>query len=109
MQADGRKDLEHGSNRGDPGDCFPGSGGNRSFGKDTQPGSRSYGGLDSGVHLGNIKKRGAGITANLSVSSNPEIFKKGNRKASVRKGKENDSLPARKPSQNGRPGKGIEE
>jgi immune inhibitor A len=69
VQADNRKDLEHGSNRGDGGDCFPGSLQIRTFNKSSQPGSLSYGGLDSGVQVKNIKKNGATVHADLYVST----------------------------------------
>ncbi|HET7898253.1 MAG TPA: M6 family metalloprotease domain-containing protein, partial [Flavisolibacter sp.] len=69
MQADNKKDLEHGNNRGDNGDCFPGSARNKTFNKTSQPGSLSYGGLDTGVQVKNIRKSGATVYADLYVST----------------------------------------
>ncbi len=51
VQADDRKDLENGNNRGDPGDPYPGTANNRSFTNDTRPSSRSYAGVDTCVVL----------------------------------------------------------
>lgn len=69
VQADGTNDLENGTNRGDAGDAFPGAAKKKSFNKNTAPGSRSYGGLDTGVQVNNIKQTGATIHADLYVSS----------------------------------------
>lgn len=69
VQADNKKDLEHGNNRGDGGDCYPGSSRKRMFNSTSQPGSLSYGGLDSGVQVNNIKKSGAVVRADLYVST----------------------------------------
>jgi immune inhibitor A len=76
VQADGAKDLENGRNRGDASDCFPGTTGKRHFNKNTQPGSLSYGGLDTGVQVNNIRKRGATITADLYVSTKRAVAAK---------------------------------
>src|ERR1043166_6719251 len=42
IQADGKKDLENGANRGDAGDPFPGSSHNASFNNTSNPNSKSY-------------------------------------------------------------------
>jgi immune inhibitor A len=69
VQADNKKDLEHGNNRGDTGDNFPGSSRNKMFNATSQPASLSYGGLDSGVQVNNISKSGATIRTDLYVST----------------------------------------
>ena len=55
-QGDGRDDLRSGVNRGDRGDPFPGSTGNRSFGRNTGPSSRSNSGSISMVELDSIRQ-----------------------------------------------------
>jgi len=69
VQADGKKDLEKGNNRGDNSDPYPGTAKKKAFNKATQPGSLSYGGLDTGVQVNNIKKSGATVHADLYVST----------------------------------------
>jgi len=69
VQADGKKDLESGNNRGDAGDCYPGTLKKTAFNKATQPNSLSYGGLDTGVQVNNIKQTGVTINADLYVSA----------------------------------------
>ena len=89
-QADGAKDLERGNNRGDAADCFPGVMRKKFFNKDTQPGSLSYGGLDSGVQVNNIKKSRSFITADLYVSAKRAMASKkakAGTKAATRKAK----------------------
>ena len=71
MQADGKKDLEAGNNRGDESDCWPGGKKKTLFSKSTTPGSLSYGGLDSGVKVGEIKHSAGVIKASLYVNNGP--------------------------------------
>jgi immune inhibitor A len=68
LQADSKKDLENGANRGDAGDPYPGSSGNTSFTKATTPTSRSYGGIDTCVSITNISPSAAVMTANVATS-----------------------------------------
>ncbi|WP_121355246.1 M6 family metalloprotease domain-containing protein [Flavisolibacter nicotianae] len=69
MQADGNKDLESGNNRGDDGDCYPGVARNKSFTKSSVPNSLSYGNVETGVQVNNIRKSGATVHADLYVSA----------------------------------------
>lgn len=67
MQADGQEDLNHGRNRGDAGDAYPGTGKNTEFTKTSTPSSRSYGGVDTSVAVTEISKSAATMTAKLAV------------------------------------------
>jgi immune inhibitor A len=66
-QADGKKDLEHGSNRGDAGDPYPGSAGNKTFDKASTPNSKAYSSAETCVAVTNIGPSGPVMTAHLSV------------------------------------------
>ena len=68
MQADGKRDMEHNANRGDPGDCYPGSAGNSAFTRTSTPGSKSYGGVDTCVAVTGISATGAVMTATVQVA-----------------------------------------
>jgi immune inhibitor A len=67
MQADGNRDLENNANRGDAGDCYPGSSGNTSFTGTSNPNSKSYAGVDTCVSLTGISGSGPVMTANAGV------------------------------------------
>ncbi|MEP7322878.1 MAG: M6 family metalloprotease domain-containing protein [Saprospiraceae bacterium] len=67
MQADGLKDLELNRNRGDAGDCFPGSTNNKKFDKSTIPNSKSYAGSDTLVSVSKISAPAPVMRANLKV------------------------------------------
>lgn len=67
MQADGKRDLEKGNNRGDAGDPYPGSSNNTSFNKTSTPNSLSYGGMDTCVGVTAIGPPAAIMNARLSV------------------------------------------
>ncbi|MBY5164245.1 M6 family metalloprotease domain-containing protein [Salsipaludibacter albus] len=66
-QADGAMDLERNANRGDDGDCWPGTAVRRSFTADSTPGSRSHGGIDTGVRVTAISDPGPVMTADVQV------------------------------------------
>lgn len=71
-QADGSWNLEHGSNRGDAGDPYPGNGNKRSFTNTSMPNSSAYSGSsDTLVRVQNISNSGAAMTADLQVRSTP--------------------------------------
>ena len=53
-EADGRYDLDHGSNRGDTGDPYPGMTGNRFFDWSTTPNSQDYNGDTTQVAVNSI-------------------------------------------------------
>jgi immune inhibitor A len=68
IEADGRKHLEDGANRGDAGDPFPGTSNNANLTATTTPNSLAYSGLETCVSLTSIIKSGASIKAKVSVS-----------------------------------------
>lgn len=68
MQADGKKDLEKNTNRGDAGDCYPGTTGNKNFNNTTNPNSKSYAGSSTCVSVTNISMTKDVITADLKVA-----------------------------------------
>ncbi|TEB09723.1 M6 family metalloprotease domain-containing protein [Pelotomaculum propionicicum] len=71
VQADGRNDLEHGANRGDASDPFPGAGNVTSFTDNTTPGSKLYNGTQSNISLMNISE--AGQNVNLVVTTTGHV------------------------------------
>jgi immune inhibitor A len=73
LQADGARDLEQASNRGDGGDQYPGSQDNRELDAESTPSSQSYGGQDSGVFITEISDPGATMTASVGVSGDVEV------------------------------------
>ncbi len=75
MQADGQQDLEHGANRGDAGDPFPGTANNRSFTATTNPNSKSYGGLATCVSITAISDSGPVMSAQVQVQCGKSVQK----------------------------------
>lgn len=67
VQADGKKDLELNHNRGDNGDCYPGSSVNTKFDNTSNPNSKSYAGSNTCVAVSNISTAGAIMHADLRV------------------------------------------
>lgn len=67
MQADGLKQLESGSNRGDAGDPFPGSTNNIALKATSNPNTLSYGGLDTQVEVTMITPVQDGVRAYVKV------------------------------------------
>jgi immune inhibitor A len=67
MQADGKRDLERNVNRGDAGDAYPGSSNNRTFNATSNPNSKSYGNVDSGVAVSAIGANGPTISVQIQV------------------------------------------
>lgn len=66
-QADGNGHLEAGTNRGDAGDCWPGSSNNTTFDKNSTPNSKSYSDADTCVAVRNISTSGATMTADFEI------------------------------------------
>ena len=66
-QADGLKQLEAGTNRGDAGDPYPGTTNNKTFNKSSNPNSKSYAGSDTCVGVTEIGASAATMSARLSV------------------------------------------
>jgi immune inhibitor A len=71
LQADGRRDLERNRNRGDAGDCYPGTNANTELTPTSTPSTRSYAGQDTAVSITQISASGATMTAAVSVSPVP--------------------------------------
>lgn len=67
VQADGKEQLEAGTNRGDGGDCYPGTAKNTRFDNASTPSSASYGGIDSKVAVTGIKVSGTSVKAKIAV------------------------------------------
>lgn len=67
LQADGKKHLEGGNNRGDESDVWPGTGNKKTFSGSTKPSSKSYGNLKTDVAIRNIKNISGVIAADLYV------------------------------------------
>lgn len=76
MQADGKKHLELGVNRGDANDAWPARG-KTQFSARSRPNSYSYGNLPTDVQVRNIKETGVIVTADLYVkkSSTHKVIK----------------------------------
>ena len=64
-EADGLNDLDNNVNRGDPGDPFPGSTGNTTFNLASDPDTRDYDGLPSGLAIENITHSGGLVTFDI--------------------------------------------
>ncbi len=66
-EADALADLDNGVNRGDAGDPFPGSSGNRAFSDATNPSARDYTSTNTGFALENITENEGVVTADYRV------------------------------------------
>jgi immune inhibitor A len=67
LQADARRDLEHGSNRGDDGDPYPGIAHNTTLNDTSKPNSKSYAGSNTCVAVTNIGAPGPVMAAQFQV------------------------------------------
>ncbi len=67
IQADGKRDLELGHNRGDAGDPFPGTSNNGKFDSASTPNSLSYGRVNTCVSVSNISASAAVMSATVAV------------------------------------------
>jgi len=67
VQADNKRDLELGKNRGDGGDVYPGDSQNTAFTTASTPSSKSYAGSDTSVAVSKISASAPVMTANLAV------------------------------------------
>jgi immune inhibitor A len=76
-QADGKKDLEQNRNRGDAGDCYPGSSGNKSFNDSSNPNSKSYAGSSTCVAVTNISNPSSLMHADLAVRCVTKVKERG--------------------------------
>ena len=66
-QADGLYDLEKGNNKGDAGDCYPGSTNHQNFSNSTNPDSKDYNFSATGVIVDNISLSSLTMSADLQV------------------------------------------
>ncbi len=73
VQADGKKQLEGGANRGDAGDVWPGASKKLTFSNTTKPNSKSYGNIKTDVGIKKIKSTAGIITADLFVKAGPAL------------------------------------
>ncbi len=67
MQADNRRDLELNHNRGDAGDCYPGTANNTAFNGTSSPNSNSYANVATCVAVNGISASGPVMSASLQV------------------------------------------
>lgn len=67
LQADGRRDLELGRNRGDAGDPYPGSGKKRAIDDTTTPNTRDHLGKATGVAVTNIALKRGTVSCRVRV------------------------------------------
>ncbi len=67
VQADGRRDMDRNRNRGDAGDCYPGTSANTALTPTSTPGTRSFAGQDTAVSITGISAPGPTMTATVSV------------------------------------------
>ncbi len=74
LQADGRWDLENGTNRGDSGDPFPGSTNNRKLGPNTIPNTNSYYNGRTDIEISNISLPADMMSFSLSLSNGYVIY-----------------------------------
>ncbi len=74
-QADGLFNLEKNNNRGDPGDCYPGSQNNTSFTNSSVPNSQNYHLSATGVSVKNISISSFTMHADLVVIATDTILK----------------------------------
>jgi M6 family metalloprotease-like protein len=68
-EADGANDLDAASNRGDGGDCYPGSANNTTYNSSSSPNSRDYSSNDSHCAVQNISISASTMTADLIVGT----------------------------------------
>lgn len=66
-EADGLADLDNARNRGDVGDPFPGSSGNRAFTDASTPDARDYDGTATGIQITGIGDSGPVMTADVRI------------------------------------------
>lgn len=75
LQADGKKDLELNHNRGDAGDCWPGTTSNTNFTATSTPNSKSYAGQATCVAVTGISAAAETMSATLQVKCKIKIAK----------------------------------
>lgn len=76
VQADGLWDLNHGRNRGDAGDPYPGSTNNTRFDAASNPNSNDYNNQPTYVSVRNIRISGQNVIATLDIGTQPYVVTK---------------------------------
>ena len=72
-EADGFADLDNKLNRGDSGDVFPGSSGKTTFNLASNPNSRDYADMGSGLAVANITHSGGLVTFDIFIDAFAEF------------------------------------
>ena len=85
MQADAKRNLELNQNRGDAGDCWPGSSGNTNFTATSTPNSKSYAGAPTCVAVTGISAAGSTMSATLQVKCSIKVTKEFVKEKEIRK------------------------
>ncbi len=85
LQADGKRQLEGGVNRGDKGDVWPGTSNKHTFSSSSKPNSKSYGNIKTGVAIRQIKKTGGIVTADMFVKAGPALVSSKNKPKGIRR------------------------
>ncbi|MDB5686552.1 MAG: family metalloprotease protein [Rhizorhabdus sp.] len=75
MQADGKRDMELNQNRGDGGDCYPGTSNNTSFNNSSTPNSKSYAGASTCVAVTGIPAPAAVMNVGMQVKCSVKPIK----------------------------------
>jgi len=73
-EADNLNDLDHGRDRGDAGDAYPGAAGNRDFSRQSSPGSQTRAGGVSKVGVGSISDPGDTMYADLEIIARDLVY-----------------------------------
>lgn len=76
-EADGSRDLDNETNRGDAGDVYPGTSSNTNFDNLSNPNSRTYNNANSNVDISNIAKVGNNVNFTFGGVTQPNLATRG--------------------------------